>query len=479
MDIAKLAYLRLRSVNGWREKSYGARSVRIGQETKHIARGVSDCTIMSEIGAVMDDATQGRANSSVKRNAASTLHVAYLINQYPKVSHSFIRREILALERLGVRVDRISIRGWDAEVVDPADLAELDKVRFVLRKGVMPLLLATAQVAASAPRRFMAALSTALSMSQESKPSLPYRFIYLAEACCVHLWLGESGAGHLHAHFGTNSAAIAMLVHALGGLPYSFTVHGMNEIDQGASLSLDRKVASAKFAVAVSLFNRSQLFRRVAPEYWSRIRIVHCGLDKAFHDVPAAPLPQSADFVCVGRLSEEKGQLVLIEALRSVCDRGHDCRLVLVGDGPMRERIEDRVRALGLTQRVRITGFISSQEVRDEILAARALVLPSFMEGLPVVLMEAMALRRPVIASNIAGIPELVRHNEDGWLVAAGSPSLLADAMIECLAASPKKLADMTDRAQARVLERHDIDREAAKLRDFFEKAADTGRIEQ
>ena len=434
--------------------------------------------------------TQGSASSPPKADfsndtgsseafAAAGLHVAYLINQYPKVSHSFIRREIQALERQGARVDRISIRGWDAELVDPEDIAERGRARFVLRDGFAPMISALVRMAMVDPRRFMTALSAAVSMSRSSERSLPYHVLYLAQACTILGWLRASGVQHLHAHFGTNPAEIAMLVRLLGGPPYSFTVHGMDEIERGASLGLDRKVQLSKFAVAVSSFNRSQLFRRTSPANWSRIRVVHCGLDKSFHDIAAVPPSSQPNFVCVGRLSEEKGQLVLLEAVRRICDGGVECRLVLAGDGPMRGTIEQRIEALSLKQNVRITGWITSSQVRGEILAARALVLPSFIEGLPVVVMEAMALRRPVIASNIAGIPELVQTGKHGWLVRAGSPEALAEAMIECIEAPEMTLAHMGALGHARALERHDADREAAKLAYYFQHTFDTGRIEE
>ena len=399
---------------------------------------------------------------------ASALHVAYLINQYPKVSHSFIRREILALEQQGVTVDRIAIRGWDADVVDPADIAELARTRFVLKNGVLPLLAATVRVAATQPRRFASALGTAIAMSFKSERPLPYHLIYFAQACLILGWLRESGARHLHAHFGTNPAEVAMLVRLLGGPPYSYTAHGPEENDRGAFLGIDRKVRHAKFVAAISSHTRSQLLRRIALNDWDKIKVVHCGIEAAFHDQPTASPPESRRLVCVARLDPEKGQLMLLEAMQRLRTRYPDCRLVLVGDGEMRSELEARIRALGLAEQVSITGWLSSAEVRDEILAARALVLPSFQEGLPVVLMEAMALKRPVIATYIAGIPELVRHGVDGWLVPAGDVDGLAEAIEACLKAPTADIDRMGEVARARVTARHDIDREAAKLVRHF-----------
>ena len=394
--------------------------------------------------------------------------VAYLINQYPKVSHTFIRREMQALERQGVVVERIAWRGWDADLADPDDRAERGRTRYVLDKGLRPLIAAAGATLLRVPGRFLSALGLALRMSRRSDRSWPYHLVYLAEACRVVAWLRASSARHLHAHFGTNSAEVAMLVHELGGPRYSFTVHGPEEFDRPEFIGLAEKIRRSAFVVAISSFGRSQLFRWVEAEHWPKVQVVHCGLDKAFHAVERTPLPTAPRLVCVGRLCEQKGQLLLVEAAQRVVRKGIALELVLAGDGEMRAQIEARIAALQLQPHVRITGWIGGAQVRDEILAARALVLPSFAEGLPVVIMEAMALRRPVISTYVAGIPELVPHGEAGWLFPAGDVEALVDAIEACLAAPPETIARMGDAAHARVLARHDVDTEAAKLRALF-----------
>ena len=263
-----------------------------------------------------------------------------------------------------------------------------------------------------------------------------------------------------------------MLARALGGPGYSFTAHGPEELDKPAFLGLGRKVTNAAFAVAISSFGRSQLSRWVAADQWSKIRVVHCGLEAAFFARPDELRPAAVPrLVCVGRLCEQKGQLLLVAATAALARRGVDVELVLAGDGEMRDAVEAAVAAAGIGDRVRITGWIGSAQVRDELQAARALVLPSFAEGLPVVLMEAMAIGRPVISTYVAGIPELVRDGVDGWLVPAGDVDALADAMQACLEAAPQRLATMGRAALERVRARHSIDVEAARLHAMFESA--------
>lgn len=396
------------------------------------------------------------------------LRIAYFINQYPKVSHSFIRREILALERQGATVQRIALRGWDAALVDREDLRERSRTQYVLWGGALSLLPALLQMLATRPQRFLQALGMALKMGWRGDRPWPYHLVYLAEACRVAAWVDRFGANHMHAHFGTNSAEVVMLAHMLGGLSYSFTVHGPEEFDKPQSLKLRDKIRHAAFVVAISSYGRSQLWRWADYADWKKIAVVHCGLEPSFHDVPAVPVATTPRVVCVGRLCEQKGQLLLVEAVARLERQGTPVELVLAGDGEMREEIERLIVRHKLQRQVRITGWIDSERVREEILAARALVLPSFAEGLPVVLMEAMALRRPVLTTQVAGIPELVRHGVDGWLFPAGDCDALAAALEECLAMSAEVLESIGAAAHARAMRRHSIDTEAEKLLQLF-----------
>jgi glycosyltransferase involved in cell wall biosynthesis len=398
------------------------------------------------------------------------MKIAYLVNHYPAISHSFIRREILALERLGHEVLRISVRGWTDAQRGTEDQLEQARTRYVLRGGAVPLLVSFLRIMVTNPVGLYRAIALTLKVGVRAERPLPVHLIYLFEACQVALWLRREKAQHLHVHFGTNSAEVAMLVGELGGPPWSFTAHGPEEFDKPKFIALPEKIRRARFVVAVSSFGRSQLFRNVSHVYWPKIKVVHCGLEPAFHETGAAPAAgDERRLVCVGRLCEQKGQLLLIEAARLLAERGTPFELVLAGDGEMRGEIEALVAKYNLAGIVRITGWISSDEVRSEILASRALVLPSFAEGLPVVIMEAMALRRPVVTTFVAGIPELIKHGEHGWLVPAGDLESLAAAMEECLATAPEAITQMGENARQRVLQRHDVDKEAAKLAQLIE----------
>lgn len=405
------------------------------------------------------------------RPLAAPRRVAYLVNQYPQVSHSFVRREILALERQGFEILRLALRGWDAILPDPEDRLEQSRTLYALRRGLAGLAAAVLATLCARPGAFLRALRLALALSRHSERSLAHHLAYLAEACRLRAWLADFGTTHVHAHFGTNSAEVALLLASLSGGSYSFSVHGPEEFDKPESLHLAEKIRRAAFVVAVSSYGRGQLYRWVEAEHWPKVAVVHCGLEAAFHPLAAGSPPTAPRLVCVGRLCRQKGQLLLLEAVVLLARRGLDCELVLAGDGEMRPQIEAAIVRHGLSGRVRITGWLGGEAVRRELLAARALVLPSFAEGLPVVIMEAFALRRPAIATAVAGIPELVRAGENGWLVPAGSASALADAMAECLAAPPAALMRLGEAGRRRVLRQHSADIEAEKLAELFRRA--------
>src|SRR5262249_41529358 len=284
------------------------------------------------------------------------MRLAYLINQYPKVSHSFIRREIVALEQHGHEIMRISLRGWDDKLVDADDQLERKRTRYVLRDGASALLIAFTRILITRPVRALSTLRLVLRMGWRAERPLLVHFVYLAEACRIEPWLRAAGIQHLHAHFGTNSAEVAMLVHALGGPRWSFTVHGPEEFDKAPLIGLAEKIRHCAFVVAISSYGRSQLYRLVEREQWHKVQVVHCGLECAFHAAHASPPPATRRLVCVGRLCEQKGQLLLVDVAQRLAAQGSYFELVLVGHGELRANIEALIKRYNLQARLHITG---------------------------------------------------------------------------------------------------------------------------
>lgn len=402
------------------------------------------------------------------------MNLCYLINQYPKVSHSFVRREILALEALGVEVTRVCARNNPQELVDPQDKEELAKT-IVLAQGKLLLLARMLFITAvSSPTRFIRTLGRAMRLARSHNGTYAKYLAYLAEACCLRRICSVQQIDHVHAHFGTNSTTIALLCNALGGPGYSFTVHGPEEFDSPQQLSIGEKIKYSRFVAAVSSFGKSQLFRWCAYEDWHKVKEVHCSVDQSFM-APPSPVQDTTRIINIGRICEQKGQLLLLQAVSILKQRGVNVSLTIVGDGPMRDEAERLIKEHGLEDRVAILGYLSGSEIAAQLDEAAILALPSFAEGLPVVIMESLARARPVLSTYIAGIPELLRDGECGWLVPAGSAEAIADCLAESVQIEPAALYQMGLVGRERVQRLHNDETEARKLRDLFVAAMAEG----
>jgi glycosyltransferase involved in cell wall biosynthesis len=411
-----------------------------------------------------------RARGVAPRAAPDGLEIAYLVNQYPGISHSFIRREIAALERRRVRVRRFALRPPKAGVLSSEDEAEAALTRSIVDHPKAALAGAILSALAARPGASAGALAKALRMAAPSEAGIVRHLIYFAEAAALARWMRSAGLAHVHAHFGTNSATVALLAARIAGAGFSMTVHGPEEFDKPGLIALAEKIRAARFVAAVSSYGASQLRRLVAPEFWDRIKIVRCGVEKAFYAAPPPP-PAAGRFVSVARLCEQKGQLTLVAAASRLKSAGRDFKIALVGDGEMRGAIADAARRAGVLDRLEFLGWRTPGEVRAEIGKAIAFVLPSYAEGLPVSIMEAMSLGRPVISTYVAGVPELVEPGATGWLAPAGDADALAAAMGEALDLAPERRAAMGARARARIAADHDIDQIAGELAGHFAAA--------
>lgn len=400
-------------------------------------------------------------------------NIAYLHSVYARVGDTFIRAEVLQLRSMGHTVHTFSIREAGAsDLVFPEIRDEHDRTDYILRHGFPSLLGHAILECLRVPGKAYAALSLATRCGW---PGIKGRFLpyaYFIEACYLSRQLRKKRVDHLHDHNGQGCAFVAMLASVLSDVPYSLTIHGPGEFDRPTQLALGEKVGRSAFTVAVSDYGRSQLFRWVDHAHWHKVKVVHCGLESAFLDAPPSPLPAAPRLVCIGRLSEQKGQLLLIEGAARLAAKGIHFELVMVGDGELRAEIESFIAQRNLGKYVRVTGSISAEQLFEEILSARGLVLPSFAEGLPRVIMEAMALRRPVLTTFVAGIPELVLPGLNGWLFPAGSIEALTAAMEDCLSRSVGELQAMGNAAHERVSERHSLAKEVSRLADLFHNPA-------
>ncbi len=391
------------------------------------------------------------------------MQIAYLVNRYPTVSHTFIRREILGIEAQGHRVHRYSIRAAPDALPDAADRAERQQTAVVLGQALPVLLIAAASLALRSPDRMWRAWRTSRPMTPRTPRGFLARFAYLIEACWLAAAMRRAGVEHLHAHFGTNPAAVARLVHLLSGIPYSFTAHGPDEFDEPQQIDLAGKIADARFVVAISDYGRSQLCRWAATDHWSRIVVVRCGVDLASIAADAGTRERDLDFCGVARLAPQKGLPILVAAVDLLRQTGTDVRVSIIGEGPLRPTLEREIASRRLGDHITLLGSQDGAAVIDLLGSARAMLLPSFAEGLPVVIMESFAVGTPVIATAIAGIPELV-DARCGWVIAPGSVEALAAAMRAALATDAEARRAMGAEGRRRVARDHDAGANARLL---------------
>jgi glycosyltransferase involved in cell wall biosynthesis len=395
------------------------------------------------------------------------MKILYLVNQYPKVSHTFIRREILSLEEQGVDVIRVAMRSDDPMGMSEVDKSEFSKTHYVLQQRKIDLVKHVLNAVLSNPQRFLKALKVMFRMYLASKQSLLIHLIYLVESCNVAEVCGTKKVDHIHAHFGTNPAEVAMYTSIITGVPYSFTVHGPEEFDKPLTLNLNQKIKYASKVIAITNYCKSQLFRWADYKDWHKVKIIHCGLESDFFNRASLTKIRANDtfqFLCIGRLCEQKGQLLLLQAFNNFIKSGNNAYLTLAGDGEMRGDVEQFITTNHLQNHVKITGWVDSNQIKHMLSKSDAMLLPSFAEGLPVAIMEAMATGVPVISTSIAGIPELLKHNETGFLVCPGSSEALETALNAFVDMNNETLNQIKIAAFEAVTKDHNVTTEAAKL---------------
>jgi glycosyltransferase involved in cell wall biosynthesis len=413
--------------------------------------------------------------------------VAYLVSEFPAVSHTFIAREIEALRARGVDVVTMSIRKTSTDrLLSDADRRAADETFTVLPLQKGRFVTAHLRAALTRPGRYLATLRLALAMSPGGARANLWQLFYFAESILVWSQCRRRRVRHIHAHFANVASAVALLAAAFGepdGIRWSFTMHGYTEFDEVKRYALAEKARRAAFVSCISDFCRSQLLKLVEPEHWDKLRVVHCGLDarevRALAPRPEAPAAagkgDALRLLFVGRLVPEKGVLVLLWALAELKRRGLEVDAVLVGDGPYREELQDAGRRLGLAGQLTFTGALTGAAIAPRYREADVFCLPSFAEGLPVVLMEAMANELPVVTSRLAGIAELVDDGVSGFVVAPARDDVIVDAL-EPLAADPQMRARFGRAGRERVLHDFDVTRSAEQLESLFTSLGAGGR---
>ncbi|MEL6468673.1 MAG: glycosyltransferase family 4 protein [Cyanobacteria bacterium J06623_4] len=391
------------------------------------------------------------------------MRIAYLTGTYPRATDTFIQREVKGLRSHGVEVHTFAVRRpSDDHIVGPEQASERSQTFYILPPKLLGLLKAHISLLFGSPGRYAKAIALALKTRQPDIKGLLYQLFYFLEAGALAAQMRNRQLSHLHNHFGNTSCSVAMLAAALGGFSYSFMLHGPAIFFEPRRWHLGEKIKRASFVTCISQYCRSQAMVFAPYETWERLHIVHCGVTpKQFS--PVTHQGTGRRLLFVGRLAAVKGLPMLLESIRRLKESVPNILLTVVGDGPDRDLLESLTDQLDLSAQVKFVGYQSQSSVRQYLQETDVFVLPSFAEGVPVVLMEAMMSGVPVVATQIAGVSELVEDGVSGFLVPPSNVSELCDR-IQTLLSDGDLRARFGEQGMAKVREQFDISKEAEKL---------------
>lgn len=395
--------------------------------------------------------------------------IAYLTGEYPRATDTFIQREVAALRAQGLEVHTATIRATDpAHHVGPEQRAEADATFPVLRMAKNPFRLFRAHLSCLLhnPGGWVRAMGLARRTCAPGLKAALWQVFYFLEAGVLAQHLRNRDVVHLHNHFADSSCTVAMLSAEMADLPFSLTLHGPGIFFEPIRWRIDEKIARAAFVACISHFCRSQAMLFSEPTHWSKLRIVHCGVDPDKYGQKTgqdARRSYHRRLLFIGRLAAVKGVPLLLEAAVQLHERFPDLELHVVGDGPDRAALAAQSDTVGLTGVVTFHGYCSQDEVADLLAETDILVLPSFAEGIPVTLMEAMAARLPVVATQVGGVSELVETDRSGFVCPPGDVDTLT-ARIATLLEDPDLCAELGEAGRKKVVADFASDAEALWL---------------
>jgi colanic acid/amylovoran biosynthesis glycosyltransferase len=406
----------------------------------------------------------------------SPLRMAYLLSQYPAVNHVFMLREVCFLRRLGFDIHVASIRNPDRDpgLMTTAEREEVRSTYYVKNSGLSRLARAHVHTLFSRPSQYLRGLAGALCNSAERRPRGLYGMFYFAEAVAVGYWMRRHGLTHVHTHY---ASTVGFLVKRIFPVTLSITFHGPAEFEDPAGSRLAEKVRASLFCCAISQYGVSQLMYACGYPEWAKLELTPLGVDPdRFPPRPFRPSPAPFRIVCVGRLAPVKGQRVLIAAMAALVKEGRDIRLRIAGDGPDRIALSRDAENGGLSDRVSFEGNLNQDQLVDLYRESDAVVLSSFAEGLPVVLMEAMSMEIPCVATWVNGIPEIVTHENDGLLVPPGDAQALAGAIARLMDDGERRCG-LGQRARLKILAKFDLRTNTEHLADVFRRRLNAGGV--
>jgi colanic acid/amylovoran biosynthesis glycosyltransferase len=395
--------------------------------------------------------------------------MAYLLSQYPAVNHVFMLREVCFLRQLGFNIQVASIRNpdRDPDLMTAAEQAEARSTYYVKSTGPLRLLWAHVHTLISRPVPYMRGLAGSLRTSSERRPQALYGLFYFTEAVAVGYWMSRHGLTHVHTHY---ASTVGFVVRRIFPVTLSVTFHGSAEFLNPAAFRLAEKIQASLFCCAISQYGVSQLMYACGYAEWPKLELTSLGVDpERFQPRPFRPSPSPFQIVCVGQLAPVKGLHLLIAAIAALVKEGRHIRLQFAGDGPERTALRQDVESRGLSGQVSFEGNVNQDKLLDLYRESDALVMSSLAEGLPVVLMEAMAMEIPCVAPWVNGIPEIVTHETDGLLVPPGDAEALARAIARLMDDAELRRI-LGQKARLKILKKFDLQRNTEYLADVFRR---------
>ena len=411
--------------------------------------------------------------------------LAYLSSRYPTLSMIFVLREVVLLRALGFRIETASINPPDRapDKLTAQEREEAARTYCVKSHGIAGALSAHAKTLLTLPTGYARGLALAFRLAGPDLSRLLLNFAYFTEALMIGQWMRRNLQSHLHVHLASQAASVGIFTQRIFRVGYSITVHGPDEFSDAHGQYLRQKIAVADSLICISSYTRSQLMNLSPYEHWAKMTVVRLGVDPTlFAPVPkptprttptepaqSAP-PNAFEILCVGRLTPAKGQHLLLEAVDRLAQQRRSIRLRLVGSGPDEESLRAHAARLTHPETVIFEGPVNQDRIRALYATADAFCLPSFAEGLPVVLMEAMSMKIPCVSTSITGIPELIRHGIDGLLVPASDIDALVNALAQ-LMDDPDLRKKLGSNARTRILDHYDLSRNVEALAATFARS--------
>lgn len=395
--------------------------------------------------------------------------LAYLVGHYPGVSLTFILREILLIREAGIEVETVSINPAEPsqDGFTETEQAEQSRTFYVKSRNPLLILLDHLRCLMSRPARYIRGLMHAAWLGGTDPRTLVFHLLYFAEAVVVGEWMMRRGLRHVHVHFAVNTATVALIAGRIYPVRYSISVHGPNEFYGIEQYRLREKIADAAFLCCIGQYCRSQLMRISDPRQWNKLHIVPLGVDpEVFRPVTRAP-QETVSILCVGRLVPEKGQAILLQATSLLVQNGRNVHVQFAGNGPSREMLEELARTLGITSAVTFHGSVNQNRLRELLENTDIFVLPSFAEGIPVALMEAMSMEIPCVSTFVAGIPELIHSGVDGLLVPPSDAQLLFEALDQLVRDSDRRSV-LGKAGRKTVMQRYNLRPNVQRLAEVF-----------